>query len=130
MEHKAFTFATSGDAYNATQCLDLLAGNGHALVCADGVIGLSYTWPVAVTADPGNLHVYDGTDLSGLLDQYGAEAGKPVFSRAAIIQACAFAIANGQPLAIYCEPFAHEARALVADLPELVDAWAAELGEA
>lgn len=50
------TFESSGDAYDATQCDESIA-NGDPLVIQDeGVVGLAWTWPVAVTVKTGELH--------------------------------------------------------------------------
>ncbi|MEA8592241.1 hypothetical protein PZT57_26705 [Pseudomonas aeruginosa] len=51
-----YTFDSTGDAYDATQCDDDVL-DGHALlVLEEGVVGLSWTWPVAVTIASGELH--------------------------------------------------------------------------
>lgn len=50
-------FANTVDAYDATQC-DRKVLAGHALLVPyEGVVGLSWTWPVAVTIASGDLHV-------------------------------------------------------------------------
>lgn len=59
------TLESSGDAYDATQCDESIA-NGDPLVIQDeGVVGLAWTWPVAVTVKAGELHsvVSDATGV-------------------------------------------------------------------
>ena len=128
---KAFTFETSGDAYDATQCLDAIQ-DGDTLVCADGVVGLAYTWPVAVTANFGKLHTLtDGVEPSAFDHAYGSRKGAAVWTRAAILQAVAFAMREGRPLRPEFQPYALEALELVDALPEALDAWGVDaLGEA
>lgn len=50
------TFSSTGDAYDATQCDDDVLTGHTLLVLQEGVVGLSWTWPVAVTVISGNLH--------------------------------------------------------------------------
>jgi hypothetical protein len=47
---------TFGDAYDATQCCEDIANGDSLLVLAEGVVGLAWTWPVAVTVNAGHLH--------------------------------------------------------------------------
>lgn len=50
------TFTSTCTAYDATQC-DERVLTGHALlVPSEGVVGLAWTWPVAVTTVSGELH--------------------------------------------------------------------------
>lgn len=63
-----FHFDSSGEAYDACQCDDALAGAGHTLVIPrESVVGLSGCWPIAVTVLQGQFH-----DLS---PDYVAEHG-------------------------------------------------------
>ena len=50
------SFATSGNAYDATQCDEAIKSGDTLLVLAEGVVGIAYTWPFAVTGNTGNLH--------------------------------------------------------------------------
>ncbi|EPG9350439.1 hypothetical protein ACKU3Z_031810 [Pseudomonas aeruginosa] len=50
------TFNSTGDAYDATQCDEDVLGGHALLVLEEGVVGLSWTWPVAVTTASGELH--------------------------------------------------------------------------
>jgi hypothetical protein len=121
----AFTFATSGDAYTGCQCLDDLAKDGATLVCADGVIGLSYAWPVAVTVNAGALHALIGGDSpEDFRHEFGAERGAPVFAFEQIVQAVAFALALRLPIRPEFEPYKVHALHPDLRLPEAVDPWA------
>src|SRR5262245_60811880 len=50
------TFRGTGEAYDATQCRDEIKNGDTLLIEAEEVIGLAWTWPVAVTAKAGHLH--------------------------------------------------------------------------
>lgn len=90
------TFDSTGDAYDATQCDDTIQ-NGDALVIqSEGVVGLAWTWPVAVTVQAGDLHAVEGSAADVV-----ANAGwTPEQIRAAVELADSFAL-----------PVAHWARA-------------------
>ena len=49
------TFDSTGDAYDASQ-IDLDKGS-IMVVESEGVVGLAWTWPVAVTAEAGELRM-------------------------------------------------------------------------
>jgi len=50
------SFQSTGAAYDACQCDDTIK-NGDVLHCErEGVVGLAWTWPVAVTVEYGALH--------------------------------------------------------------------------
>jgi hypothetical protein len=62
------TFDSTGDAYDATQCDDSIE-NGDALVIeTEGVVGLAWVWPVAVTVNAGDLHAVDGSAARTVVD--------------------------------------------------------------
>lgn len=66
------SFQSSGRAYDACQCDDTIK-NGTVLVCErEGVVGLAWTWPVAVSAEYGALHTpaVHG-DLRALMNEAG-----------------------------------------------------------
>lgn len=49
-------FATTGNAYDATQC-DVAIGNGDTLIILpEQVVGVAHCWPFAVTETRGKLH--------------------------------------------------------------------------
>ena len=60
-------YDTSAAAYDATQTGE--APRGHILICADGVVGLSYTYPLALTEECGEFHhISQGFSASILCD--------------------------------------------------------------
>jgi hypothetical protein len=68
-----WTFADSGNAYDSCQCRKDIE-DGQTLDCGDGVVGLAWTWPIAVTADRGKLHSPSGRDVRPLLRDAGISA--------------------------------------------------------
>jgi hypothetical protein len=55
------TFYDSGDAYDATQCREDIKTGDTLLIPGDDsrtktIIGLAWTWPLAITAETGHLH--------------------------------------------------------------------------
>lgn len=92
----AYLFNDSGEAYDATQCRDELAENGHALVIpSEGVVGLSYTWPVAVTAKQGQLHNIRLSTAETFVHEFGTNKGERVFSDAVCALAVRYALDLG-----------------------------------
>ncbi|WP_312924375.1 hypothetical protein [Stutzerimonas nitrititolerans] len=57
-------FASSSDAYDSTQCDESVRKGDALLIASEGVVGLAWTWPVAVTASAGELH--ELTDEDGI----------------------------------------------------------------
>lgn len=55
-------FASSSDAYDATQCDESVRKGDALLIASEGVVGLAWTWPVAVTARAGELHELSDED--------------------------------------------------------------------
>jgi hypothetical protein len=49
-------FATTGNAYDATQTDDRIAAGDTLLILPERVIGIAHCWPFAVTAASGKLH--------------------------------------------------------------------------
>ncbi len=49
-------FATTGNAYDATQTDDRIETGDTLLILPEGVIGIAHCWPFAVTAASGKLH--------------------------------------------------------------------------
>lgn len=119
----AYQFDDTGEAYDATQCRDELAANGHALVIpSEGVVGLSYTWPVAVTRELGKLHgLATGTKADELMDM--GKQGR-VWSDEAITLAVRYALDLGLELDPGFEGFAEAARALPEPPPPAPLGWA------
>lgn len=68
MSHAQHRFDSTSDAYDATQC-DETIRTGHTLVIeSEQVIGLAWTWPVAVTQEPGELHAIPGDGATAIRD--------------------------------------------------------------
>jgi len=51
-----FTFIDTGTAYDACQCDPLLHDGDTLLITNEKVVGIVWTWPVAVTKHLGHLH--------------------------------------------------------------------------
>jgi hypothetical protein len=49
-------FATTGNAYDATQTEDQIETGDTLLILPEGVIGIAYCWPFAVTVACGKLY--------------------------------------------------------------------------
>ncbi len=49
-------FASTGNAYDATQCDEAIHTGDTLIVLTEEVIGVAMTWPFAVTLAHGNLH--------------------------------------------------------------------------
>lgn len=49
-------FDYTGSAYDATQCDESIKDGDILLIESEGVVGLAWTWPVAVTKEKGQLH--------------------------------------------------------------------------
>ena len=49
-------FATTGNAYDATQTDEDIASGDTLLVLPEGVVGVAHCWPFAVTTAAGLLH--------------------------------------------------------------------------
>ncbi len=87
-------FVTTGNAYDACQTDDRIAKGDTLIVLPEGVVGIAWAWPVAVTAHHGHLH--------GVADQ----PGDSIEELAAAITmttddiACAVAFARALGLAI------------------------------
>jgi len=76
-------FASTGEAYDATQC-DSDIENGDVLViAAEGVVGIADTWPFAVTENFGKLHRLHAHDTIETY-QEGRFAGSKALAEQAI----------------------------------------------
>lgn len=49
-------FSSTSAAYDHSQCDDAVERGDTLLVQSEGVVGLAWTWPVAVTEASGELH--------------------------------------------------------------------------
>lgn len=50
------SFPSTGDAYDATQCDPCVKTGDLLVITSEQVVGIAYTWPVAVTKRHGALH--------------------------------------------------------------------------
>ena len=65
---RVWTFANSGDAYDMTQCDEDLKTGDVLLIPSEKVVGITYTWPLAITKEMGPLHgVEEGHKIEDLL---------------------------------------------------------------
>lgn len=49
-------FASTGNAYDATQCDEAIKTGDTLIILAEGVVAVAMTWPFAVTKQCGKLH--------------------------------------------------------------------------
>lgn len=84
---KVHHFESTRDAYDASQCDEDVSTGDILIIASEQVVGISYTWPFAVTKEAGGLH--------GVLvdDEEGRKFWKS-FSES-IAQAKAIALENG-----------------------------------
>lgn len=97
-----YTFETVSQAYDATQCE--LPKGAIFVVPDEGVVGLSWTWPIAVTEAVGDED--SGQCVHGITAGYEkqvlADAG---WSRQEIVAAVKEATDRGYPLADWAKEF-------------------------
>lgn len=61
-------FQDTRDAYDACQCDERIKNGDALLIGGSQVVGLAGTWPIAVTAASGGLHLpEDGVDVADLM---------------------------------------------------------------
>jgi hypothetical protein len=69
-----FYHDSTGDAYDASNCRDDHA-RAIVIIESENVVGLAWAWPLAVTAETGELHATrEGMDRTGILSLL-ADAG-------------------------------------------------------
>jgi len=68
-------FPSTGDAYNAVQCDETIKNGDVLIVRSEQVVGLAYTWPIAVTPKKGAFHALapDKTLEADFTDVFTAE---------------------------------------------------------
>lgn len=49
-------FASTGEAYDACMCYETIKRGDVLVIESEGVVGVAYTWPFAVTPEAGELH--------------------------------------------------------------------------
>ena len=72
-------FATTGNAYDASQCDEAILTGDTLIVLAEQVVAIAMTWPFAVTQAHGNLHALsaprEGETLADLARSLHVSAG-------------------------------------------------------
>lgn len=63
-------FESTGEAYDACQTDDNIKTGDTLVVAPERVVGLAWTWPVAVTREHGALHTVRGGDSPAVLYDY------------------------------------------------------------
>lgn len=53
---KAWFFLSTGEAYDAVQCMPEIAQYDLLVIPHEKVVGIADTWPISVTNERGNLH--------------------------------------------------------------------------
>lgn len=71
---KIHFFESTGKAYNACQCSDEIKTGDILFIPSEGVVGIADAWPVAVTANHGDLHSAVKGRLRAYLKERGAFA--------------------------------------------------------
>ena len=61
-------FASTGNAYDATQCDEAIRIGDTLIVLPENVVGVAMTWPFAVTQAHGNLHALSAPGGGETLD--------------------------------------------------------------
>lgn len=67
-------FASTGNAYDAVQCDEVIHTGDTLVVLVEEVIGIAMTWPFAVTQAHGNLHALKRTYKEHICKAAGAAA--------------------------------------------------------
>ena len=62
------SFASTGNAYDATQCDETISAGDTLLVLTERVVGIAMTWPFAVTEANGKLHALASPRTGETLD--------------------------------------------------------------
>lgn len=87
-------FSSTEDAYDACQCDEAIKTGDVLVIASEGVVGVAYTWPFAVTPEAGELHQL-GPDASDVRAEF-AESIKIAKAEAAKLAGTA-AVASFQP---------------------------------
>ena len=69
------SFASTGNAYDATQCDEAIKSGDTLLVLAEQVVGIAMTWPFAITEANGNLHALSSPRPGETLDDLAKALG-------------------------------------------------------
>lgn len=96
---KQYKYETTGDAYDCIMCgVDGVKTGDIIIIESEQVVGLAWTWPVAITEADGDLHqAADGLTLADIC--HGADnTGSRVFTDEQIAAAVAVATELGYPI--------------------------------
>ena len=67
--HRVHAFDTTGEAYDACQCRDDIATGDTLVVEKEGVVGIAWAWPVAVSAAAMDFHTVEtASTITQLVD--------------------------------------------------------------
>lgn len=69
-----WAFNSTGDAYDACQCDARIKSGAMLVIESEQVVGLAWAWPVAITAEAGNLHEAKSPAIVTNPDDMGASA--------------------------------------------------------
>lgn len=68
---KVFVFHDTGEAYDAVQTMDEINDGDILLIPDEGVVGIAWTWPIAITKECGELHQANEGMLYNVLQENG-----------------------------------------------------------
>ena len=90
-------FNTTGQAYDACQCREEIKTGDTLLVKEEGVVGVAWAWPIAISAAHGAFHrIETPSEGGGTIDQFVADLGAANDPKAEhFYQACRVARENG-----------------------------------
>ncbi|EGD60453.1 MULTISPECIES: hypothetical protein [Novosphingobium] len=99
-------FASTGNAYDATQTDDRISSGDTLLILPEGVVGVAHCWPFAVTQMTGKLHGVQPKAHEALGDFAAAFNINTADIEAAIALAMALGFAIDPALAALIAPIA------------------------
>lgn len=66
-------FDSTKEAYDATQCRDDIKQGDALVIASENVVGIAFTWPIAVTKNHGELHTLKDDATLESLDEFTQE---------------------------------------------------------
>lgn len=94
MSTKVHTFSSTGRAYDACQGDEIKNGD-ILLIPSEKVVGLAWTWPVAVTVEYGALHIPKREEDEDEITTHQNLVRAAGWSEESIVNALALARSNG-----------------------------------
>lgn len=92
-EQNTHTFGCTGEAYDSCQCDESIKTGDILVIEGEGVVGLAWAWPIAVTEACGNFHtITQGSNASHVAEMMEVD-------RARVDAAVAVALVMGLPIA-------------------------------